>query len=320
MPKSILYLAKPTFGGWVSFTAHLALKYNLPLFKISKKTEILKNGMAKLRPYGYGVSYQNLSGPDACQLENPLITAIDKTYYEYLDSFPDGTSIVIHDPTEVKGKSTQKVIDNLRRFKVITIRKTVQRHLKERFDIDSIFLPHPFHEFTFKKDKNPGRSVSISRIDFDKHTDIILYANMQLENPIDIYGAKNDLYVFHHLKNKLGLNLDKYYKGQFSKDYELLSEMLKDVKFVVDMSAIKGDGGGSQYTFLEAIYQECALVLNREWVKDLTSEFKHGVNCYIVSNSDELVDLIKSNPNTKKIVENAKKLLREHVEVDWTVI
>ena len=37
--------------------------------------------------------------------------------------------------------------------------------------------------------------------------------------------------------------------------------------FVVDMSIIKGDGGGTQYTFLEAIYHDCALILHKEWVE-----------------------------------------------------
>ena len=36
-----------------------------------------------------------------------MITAVDKNYYKYLDKFPSKkTTLVIHDPTEVKGKST----------------------------------------------------------------------------------------------------------------------------------------------------------------------------------------------------------------------
>ena len=44
-------------------------------------------------------------------MDNLLITAIDKNYYDYLEYFPDGTYIVIHDPTEVKGKKN-KLLDN----------------------------------------------------------------------------------------------------------------------------------------------------------------------------------------------------------------
>ena len=37
--KNIFYLAKPVYGGWVTFTAHLSRKYNYKLYKIHTKTE-----------------------------------------------------------------------------------------------------------------------------------------------------------------------------------------------------------------------------------------------------------------------------------------
>ena len=52
--KNLLYLAKPIYGGWVTFTAHLSKKYNYPIYKISKRTEKYS------RNYGYDCSYQNL--------------------------------------------------------------------------------------------------------------------------------------------------------------------------------------------------------------------------------------------------------------------
>jgi hypothetical protein len=36
--KNLLYLAKPVYGGWVTFTAHLSKKYSWPIYKITKKT------------------------------------------------------------------------------------------------------------------------------------------------------------------------------------------------------------------------------------------------------------------------------------------
>ena len=50
---NLIYMAKPIYGGWVTFTAHLCLKHNCELFKVSKKTETNK------RKYGYGVQYHN---------------------------------------------------------------------------------------------------------------------------------------------------------------------------------------------------------------------------------------------------------------------
>ena len=259
-------------------------------------------------------------------MPNLLITAIDKNYYQHLDKFPDGTVIVIHDPTEVKGKSCQPVIDNLPRFKVVTIRKTVQKFLREKYNIDSEFLVHPFFEYT-KTNSKKTRAVSTSRIDYDKHTELILEANDKLKRSkhktIDIYGAKNDLYVYRKLKD-MGLDSmdDKdpksSYKGRFDKTFEAVDNILNNARYVVDMSAIKNDGGGSQYTFLEAIYQDSALILSDKWINGTNSVFKKGYNCLVVSDAKQLYDIVSKNKSTNKIVKNAKKLLKPHIDVDWT--
>ena len=93
---NLIYIAKPRFGGWVTFTAHLARKYNYKLYKIHTKTEVKKDGSPVLRDYGYGVKYQNISMKDAAKLKNIMITAIDKNYYKYLDDFnPEDNSNIL---------------------------------------------------------------------------------------------------------------------------------------------------------------------------------------------------------------------------------
>jgi glycosyltransferase involved in cell wall biosynthesis len=258
------------------------------------------------------VEYQNRA-PNDLPKGRILITAIDKTYYEFLDKMPDGTMIVIHDPTEVSGKGKEPVLKALARFKVITIRESVKKFLKDQFGIKSKFVIHPFYEYPITKQKAVD-AVSISRIDFDKHTDIILKANKSLKDPIDIYGAINRQYVFFKL-NDLGFK--RYYKGPFEKSFEDLDEILSEAKFVVDMSVIKNDGGGSQYTFLEAMYQGCALIINAKWVEGSKTDFVDGKNCFVVSGEEELVALLNKDPSTARVVRGEKELLRPHVEVDW---
>ena len=300
-------MARPIYGGWVSFTAHLALKYSLPLYKIGSRTE------EKQRDYGYGVKYQNRA-PNDLPKGRILITAIDKSYYEFLDKMPDGTMIVIHDPTEVSGKGKEPVLKALARFKVITIRESVKKFLKDQFNIKSKFIIHPFYEYPISKSKSSKEAVSVSRVDFDKHTDIILKANKHLKNPIDIYGAINRQYVFFKL-NDLGFK--RFYKGGFEKSFEDLDDILSEAKYVVDMSVIKNDGGGSQYTFLEAMYQGCALIINAKWVENSKTEFVNGKNCFVVGTEEELADLLNKDPSTSRVVKGGKELLRPHIEVNW---
>ena len=85
------------------------------------------------------------------------------------------------------------------------------------------------------------------------------------------------------------------------------------------MSVIKGDGGGTQYTFLEAIYQDCILILHNEWINkgDL---FISGVNCIGVSNEEELATIINNGVKKSerdKIIENSKKILTNHFAIQW---
>ena len=138
-------MAKPIYGGWVTFTSHLSLKYNFEVFKIAKRTEKSK------RDYGYGVEYQNLRIDDIILMDDLVITAVDKHYWRYLHLFPKGTTLIIHDPTELKGKENE-IVKLFNHFNIITIRETVQKHIHEKYQVKSTFLPHPFYEYEKSKD------------------------------------------------------------------------------------------------------------------------------------------------------------------------
>jgi len=319
---NLVYMAKPIYGGWVTFTSHLALKCGADLYKIGKRTE------PKKRDYGYGVQYRNMRIDEFLELDNVLITAIDKHYWKYLDLFPKGTKVVIHDPTELKGKENKlrELLDN---FEVITIRESVKQFLLDNFNKKSTFLPHPF--FEYQKDTGGGKcnyySLCISRIDFDKNINLILDANKSLEEQKKIYlfGAENRLYVHHKLKD---MDFEKYWKGKYPKNLPMKYEdknLLDNCAFVVDMSIIVGDGGGTQYTFLEAIYHDCALILHKEWVEK-GNLFKNGVNCFVVGYTDnigeEITNIINRGIDSdyKKVVKNASKLLKTHTKNVWGTI
>jgi hypothetical protein len=102
--------------------------------------------------------------------------------------------------------------------------------------------------------------------------------------------------------------------------------ILTRAKFMVDMSSIAylNDGGGTQYTFLEAIYSDCAIVLNRKWIDGIDKkycDFREGVNCFAVSDGKELAELLDNDKiDTEKIVNNAKKLMYRHIQADWNKV
>lgn len=310
MAYSLFYLAGPIYGGWVSFTAHLALKHELPVYKIGNSTE------EKFRSFGYGVDYRNIIPADIKRSTNHIIVAIDKNHYKYLENFPNKTWIVIHDPSEVTKKDSPQLLEHLRRFRVITIRESVKHFLKEKYNLSSLFLIHPFYPYAFKCTDSPTGAVSIARIDFDKHTDIILKANQLLpkSNQIALYGFANRQYVHFKLH---GLPFRKAYKGTFPKTFIALNDILKDTKYCIDMSIIKHDGGGTQYTFLESIYQGVALVINKQWVEGYKTPFKPRHNCFTVGTPEELAELLKSNPPTTEITKRAREILEPYIKINW---
>jgi hypothetical protein len=320
--KNLLYLAKPVYGGWVTFTAHLSHKLNAPIYKIAGRNETFD------RDYGYECKYRNQSVGEIIKLKNIVITAVDKHYWEYLHLFPPETEIIIHDPTECKkSKNLNPLVQStdhndkplLEHFKVITIRESVQEYLMNQFSVQSQFMPHPFFSYKIPKIEGLGhKCVSIARIDFDKNTDMLLKANQLLENKsnhIYLFGAENRLYVHHKLKE---LNIQEYWKGKFPKNLSPVYDgksILKDAKYMIDMSIIKGDGGGTQYTFLEAIYHDCVLVLHNDWINK-GELFTSGVNCIGVGTAEELAEFIKNDlPSSKysEILMNSKKILENHV-------
>ena len=301
---NLMYLAKPSYGGWISFTSHLALCKNYPIYKLTQR------GEKKERPFGYGTNYINKPLEFLENLEDPiLITACDKHFSKYLKYF-EGESIVIHDPSELKSE----VLQALPLMNVITIRKSVHDLLLAK-GISNFLLPHPLYNFNYDEDieVNKTGAISISRIDFDKNTDIIINANDILKEPIDIYGFHGDLYVYRQLG---GTNFKKYYKGKFPKDFESLKNLIKNKKFVVDMSSIYKDGGGSQYTFLEAIMMNCCLVLYEKWVEGQETKFLHNHNCIIVKDYHDLAKVIESDIDTTEICRNARELLKEHLNTE----
>lgn len=271
----LFYLSNSDYGGWVSFTYHLAnlLKED----SVIKIKPTLKGGGTF---YG-NIRYFNIPKEVIKKFDRPIITAVDKAHYQYLKLFKNPI-IVIHDPTEL----SEQMLDIAKVNQVITIRESVHNLLLS-LGIKNQFLKHPFYKY--KKEQGDNTiNRSLSRVDFDKNTHIICKAN-NLGAGIEIYGYKNHIYYFHKLKE---LGFDKQYKGYYSKKINDISRLYANTKYLVDLSTIKKDGGGTQYTFLEAEYHNCGLILHKDWCNVPNSVYRNKENCHTIADEHELLEAI----------------------------
>jgi glycosyltransferase involved in cell wall biosynthesis len=333
------------WGGTVAFTAHLlnsiGRKQIIRIGNVHKDDKITGN-------FGYGLDYRIVSSDFIDKVHKPFITDFFKYYHILHKLKRNDITIVIHDPTEI----SKETAPYLKYWNVICIRKSFQEYLKTNYNIYSKFLYHPFYPYSTKNNSNSNSAeygngyikernreiektsaVSISRVDYGKNTDIIIDANKLLrkeekdhhqnDSTIKIHGPFNPQYIDHMLGGKQ--NFRQYYRGTFAKSFRAVSTILNKAKFVVDLSTISNDGGGTQYTFLEAIHHGAALIINRKWIEDLAAEycdFKEGYNCYAISNAQELAEIIKNSKNidTERIVNNSKKLMDRHVNAGWSSV
>lgn len=285
---NLFYLSPNTTGGWVTFTSSLIEAFSwvhveTKLWKIGNNTEYIE------RSFGYDKKYRNLSEGDAydiCVNEPCLIVAAAKKLRAQAGVMVDlGAKLVIHDPTELKKfPFISDAQDG-----IVVIRKSGLDILPS-----ARYIPHPYvRKYTYPQQFEPKDilCVSTSRIDFDKNTTILLDANRLLEeeNKIQIHGFENRMYT----KIKVVPNYPEWVqsKAAYPRERDAATNILKSAIFMADMSIIDRDGGGTQYTFLEAWDAGAIPIIHTDWIRPF-DEMQPGVNCFTASNGKELVDIL----------------------------
>ncbi len=292
MKVSLIYAAKPLYGGWPSYTAHLAMQliergHEVQLFKIGSRTE------NKTRDFGRGLRYQNVAIDALPVLPHPIFTAVDKEGIAAAQQLKGRALFVVHDPTEMN----PAFLDVLRARPVVAIRRANVPLLKAK-GVDAVFIKHPYQPFARTPDPRRWNAVAVSRVDWDKRTTVIAEANESLRPDlrVEVFGACNRMYE-HHKLSKFG-GWAASYRGRFSTNLDAAMRLCEQARFMVDLSVIAGDGGGSQYTFLEAWNAGCHLVVNRAWMRP-DEELVEGVNCTSVLDAAELSAQLTRGPDHK---------------------
>ncbi len=321
---NLFFLTKQGYGGWLNYTAHLMHAFRavgvIPLlFKVGNRTEL------KTRNFHYGEEYRNLSMQNALDVvKDPmyyglsLITCLERQHHDVgLPLLEAGARIVMHDADELKTLDMCRALDASPQ-RPITIRPG---NLLVK-DWGAHYIPHPYKVCP---DNEPERkaqhAVAISRICFDKRTEWILEANKKLpkKRQVLLNGFENRLFT----RTKILPKFPEYQQSTSHYERESLWAGMKlcgNATFMVDLSDIRNDGGGTQYTFLEAMDAGAIPVLNRAWLK-IKGEMKEGVNCLAVDGPKELVSLLKTSLNNSlkmtedyiaRLVKGGEKVLRAH--------
>jgi len=290
MKIDLFYLSPNPYGGWVTFTHHLiqALKsadMEPELFKIRPRSE------KKTRDFGYGERYRNISLPEALQRQNlRLIVAAAKQFKEQTQTLYDhGAYLVVHDPTELKNLPSD--LDSSR---CVVVRRIGKQYLPK-----ATFIRHPYKNQDWFQNQRKGyrdkkkQAISTSRIDFDKHTEILLDANRLLpeEKKIDIRGFENRIFTRFKIVPKYPEWVQSV--AQYPRTKDAAYDLMLEAKFNVDMTEIKGDGGGTQYTWLEAWDAACIPIINQKWIlKDWKDDMIPDWNCLTVEDGEQLARLL----------------------------
>lgn len=297
---NLFYLSPNTTGGWVTFTSHLArclqdvgVKCNL--FKITGKTWPSK------KDFGYGLKYANVDLGRAVQITQSaptLIVAVAKKFSEQAEYLISrGAKLVVHDPTELKNLPR-----NLEERRCVVIRQAGLRFMP-----GANFIRHPYKRMGPPVEYDRYLAGSTCRIDFDKNTTILLDANRILEKKIAIYGFENRLYT----KFKIMPYYSEWEQSKvaYPRTENAAFDILSRVKFAVDMSLIKGDGGGTQYSFLEAWDAGAVPVIHRDWVRQ-NDDMKPGVNCIVAYDGKSLASVL----NGYDTIVSGETMRRAYVE------
>jgi hypothetical protein len=168
------------YGGATTFTAHLIYKLGLfgnnissrngsqsPTTSMINTNAILrctKRSEKKLREFGYGLCYQNVSPSILSHIRYPFLTIFKEKYFfnilsklnvSHTNRLKDITP-VIHDHRDISDRAAS----HIKNWTLVAIRRTVQDYVQKMYGLDCAFLYHPFYPYPVVYNIERKRAVS----------------------------------------------------------------------------------------------------------------------------------------------------------------
>lgn len=284
--------------------------YRPVVYQITKRTDTTP------RQFHEDIPYQRVTVKDACMIARTWRQSlILYAHYKHFKAETDaliavGAGIVFHAVAELKHEDLlEQCRTRYRRPAVIAIREKLAEGLQAA-GVAAEFVPHPYIPNGHRPQgvQRSRHAVNLARVDYAKHTEVIANANTLLEagKKIEIHGELNRMFAHHTLDPKFPGWRDNW-KGGFDLGKGL--ELAQDSKHVVDLTYWKNDGGGTQYTFLEAWDAGAQLVVHNRWLK--TEGTVNRDTAVGVTTAVELVDVL-SEPVDARLLDNGAAQLETH--------
>lgn len=286
-------------GGCTSYTVHLVrafelLGYTVRLMRVGSRAAM---GL----PFGYGLAIDCVTLDEAVReaQRHPSLIAYafwSKKSAEASALIALGARLVIHDPAEFH----ESALGFLREHgaRPLVIREANVRGLAAH-GIAAELAPHPYVPIERPRVPVLMHGVSLSRLDFRKHTEVIVEANKLVgaAHAVRLYGEVARVYEFMRLR-QLHPDWRSWYGGEFPAVFGQATRMFARARFAVDLTSIRGDGGGTQYTFFEAWNAGVPLILNRAWETGPGDTVRHGRECIMVDGAQELASVLTEPPES----------------------
>lgn len=315
MSDVALFFLRPWLGaGSTTFTAHLAAGFK----SIGHRPTIYRVTdfqQAYAKPFGAyeGIEYRCITAPEAKRIaaaQPSLIAATAQPPHVRDGVAKDlshaGARPVVHDDAEAA------LCQWTEADRAICVRRAVLPLVP-----GSTYLPHPYMRQAAWAEARPrSGAVSTARVAASKRTGLLLEANRLVPEArrIKLLGMEDRLYS----KSLQAAYADVYTRAAqggpaFPMTFDAPVEASQAARYNVDLSWFANDGGGTQYTQLEAMDAGAACVMHADWFR-FDGDVKQGVHAIGVGDENALAQLLQSDDvdSAARIAENCAGLLRMH--------
>lgn len=300
---NILHMSPWALGGSTSYVVNLA--YTLQRAKVPHRiVRIAKNTEKSKRQIGkYGVFYQNVSFEAALKgggkwllASSPVKPEPAAQAVELIEK--SGGAYVFHDPNEFKLYPHWQLA---KRNRVICIRQTGLDSMPE-----GVFIPHPYARLaTDDMAARTEHAISLARISAVKKSDWIIEANQALPDGLKVrlVGEVNRFWWKFNVEPKHPDWKFPYTAG-FPREHGAAVELCKPYEYMVDLTVFKNDGGGTQYSLLEAMDAGAVPVMTHDWLKYPGPARTFG---WGVEDTETLQHFLRQAASDKSIATQTKK-------------